>query len=90
MSGEDPAAAEVRAQRAENLEVAYAANPARFRHRRPEPPKLPTIAWINEPGTAEGPTGPWTSVHPLDPIPPLPSSATLTSPDYEDPIVWTA
>ena len=46
-------AAEVRAQRAETLEVAYAANPARFRHRRPEPPKLPTIAWINEPVTAE-------------------------------------
>jgi len=46
-------AAEVRAQRAETLEVAYAANPARFRHRRPEPPKLPTIAWINEPITAE-------------------------------------
>jgi len=46
-------AAEVRTQRAETLEVAYAANPARFRHRRPEPPKLPTIAWINEPVTAE-------------------------------------
>ena len=22
---------------------------ARFRHRRPQPPKLPTVAWINEP-----------------------------------------
>jgi len=42
-------AAEVRAQRAETLEAAYAANPARFRHRRPEPPKLPTVAWINDP-----------------------------------------
>jgi putative transposase len=42
-------AAEVRAQRAETLEVAYADNPARFRHRKPEPPSLPTIAWINEP-----------------------------------------
>ncbi len=45
-------AAEVRAQRAETLDAAYAANPARFRHRRPQPPKLPklpSIAWINEP-----------------------------------------
>lgn len=42
-------AIEVRAKRAETLGAAYAANPARFRHRRPEPPKLPTIAWINEP-----------------------------------------
>jgi putative transposase len=36
------------------LEAAYAANPARFRHRRPEPPKLPTVAWINEPNVDEG------------------------------------
>ena len=42
-------AAEVRAQRAETLQAAYAANPVRFRHRRPEPPELPTVAWINEP-----------------------------------------
>ncbi|MBA2317881.1 MAG: hypothetical protein H0V93_08900 [Euzebyales bacterium] len=42
-------AAEVRAQRAATLNAAYAANPARFRHRRPHPPKLPTAAWINEP-----------------------------------------
>lgn len=42
-------AIEVRAKRAETLGAAYAANPARYRHRRPEPPKLPTIAWINEP-----------------------------------------
>jgi putative transposase len=42
-------AAEVRRQRAETLDAAYAANPARFCHRRPEPPKLPTVAWINEP-----------------------------------------
>lgn len=48
-------AAEVRAQRAETLAAAYAANPARFRHRRPEPPKLPTIAWINEPLATDGP-----------------------------------
>lgn len=42
-------ATEIRAQRAVTLDAAYAANPARFRHRRPQPPKLPTVAWINEP-----------------------------------------
>jgi len=42
-------AAEIRAQRAVTLAAAYTANPARFRHRRPTPPKLPTVAWINEP-----------------------------------------
>ncbi len=42
-------AKEVRAKRAVTLDGAYAANPARFRHRRPTPPKLPTAAWINRP-----------------------------------------
>lgn len=42
-------ATEIRAQRAVTLNAAYATNPARFRHRRPQPPKLPTVAWINEP-----------------------------------------
>lgn len=42
-------ATEVRAQRQVTLDAAYAANPARFRRRRPQPPKLPTVAWINEP-----------------------------------------
>jgi putative transposase len=42
-------AAEIRAQRAATLDAAYAADPARFRHRRPHPPQLPTVAWINEP-----------------------------------------
>jgi len=42
-------AGEVRRQRAATLDAAYAANPARFRHRRPTPPALPTVAWINEP-----------------------------------------
>lgn len=42
-------ATEVRAKRAETLAAAYAANPARFRHREPEPPELPTVAWINDP-----------------------------------------
>lgn len=42
-------AKEIRAQRGVTLDAAYAANPARFRHRRPHPPKLPTVAWINDP-----------------------------------------
>ena len=42
-------AAEVRAKRVETLDAAYRANPGRFRHRRPSPPKLPTAAWINKP-----------------------------------------
>ena len=42
-------APEIRAHRAVTLNAAYTANPARFRHRPPSPPKLPTIAWINEP-----------------------------------------
>lgn len=46
-------APEVRAQRATTLDAAYAANPARFRHRPPAPPKLPTVAWINEPSNEQ-------------------------------------
>ena len=46
-------AAEIRAQRAETLQAAYAASPGRFRHRRPEPPQPPTMAWINEPLPAQ-------------------------------------
>jgi len=46
-------ATDVRAQRAETLGAAYESNPSRFRHRRPEPPELPTVAWINEPNTEE-------------------------------------
>ena len=42
-------ATEIRAQRARTLDAAYAANPDRFRRRRPTPPKLPTVAWINDP-----------------------------------------
>jgi putative transposase len=42
-------ATEIRANRARTLDAAYAANPDRFRHRRPTPPKLPTEAWINDP-----------------------------------------
>jgi hypothetical protein len=39
----------VRTQRAATLAPAQAANPTRFHGRRPEPPKLPTVAWINDP-----------------------------------------
>ena len=42
-------AVEVRAERARTLGAAYAVNPERFRHRRPTPPKLPAVAWINDP-----------------------------------------
>ena len=42
-------AVEVRSERARTLDTAYAANPDRFRHRRPAPPKLPSAAWINDP-----------------------------------------
>ena len=44
-------AVEIRAQRAITLDAAYVANPARFAA-RPTPPKLPTVAWINEPREA--------------------------------------
>ena len=42
-------ASQIRQQRQATLHAAYNANPARFRHRRPEPPKLPAAAWINQP-----------------------------------------
>ncbi|MGH9072240.1 MAG: transposase [Acidimicrobiales bacterium] len=42
-------AGEVRARRSDTLATAYEANPARFGHRRPQPPKLPSVAWINQP-----------------------------------------
>ena len=42
-------AIEVRVQRQVTLNAAYTANPTRFRHRQPEAPALPTVAWINEP-----------------------------------------
>jgi hypothetical protein len=40
---------QVRDQRRKALHAAYATNPARFGHRRPEPPRLPAAAWINQP-----------------------------------------
>lgn len=42
-------AAEVRVQRQHTLDAAYAAHPERFGDRRPTAPKLPTVAWINQP-----------------------------------------
>ena len=39
----------IREQRQAVLNAAYTANPARFRHRQPQPPKLPDQAWINQP-----------------------------------------
>jgi hypothetical protein len=38
----------VRAQREATLAAAYTAHPERF-NRRPVPPKIPAVAWINEP-----------------------------------------
>ena len=43
----------VRARRAEVLTAAYAEHPERFVRKPPEPPALPTAAWINQP--KEGP-----------------------------------
>jgi putative transposase len=42
-------ATEVRAQRQQTLNTAYAAHPERFGNRRPLAPKLPAVAWINQP-----------------------------------------
>jgi putative transposase len=41
--------ASIHAQRAQVLKAAYAANPARFKHRVPTPPELPTVVGINLP-----------------------------------------
>ena len=40
---------QVHQQRQATLHAAYNADPTRFRHRHPEPPKLPVAAWINQP-----------------------------------------
>jgi len=42
-------ATEIRELRQRTLDVAYAANPNRFSGRTPTAPKLPTVAWINQP-----------------------------------------
>jgi putative transposase len=40
---------DVQDARTQVLAIAYAANPRRFCNRRPTPPRMPTIAWINKP-----------------------------------------
>ncbi len=42
-------ASAVQAARTATLNAAYTADPRRFCNRRPAPPKMPTIAWINKP-----------------------------------------
>ena len=42
-------ATDVQAARTQVLAAAYATNPRRFCNRRPAPPKMPTMAWINKP-----------------------------------------
>ena len=44
---------EVRAQRQETLNVAFATNPLRFRHRAPRAPQLADVVWINKPAEEE-------------------------------------
>jgi putative transposase len=46
-------AEQVQARRAEVLTDVYAAHPERFVRKPPEPPVLPTVAWINKPSTQE-------------------------------------
>jgi len=46
-------AEQVQAARAKVLTGAYTAHPKRFVRKPPEPPALPTIAWINQPETQE-------------------------------------
>ena len=42
-------AIEIRAQRQQTLNTAHAEHPHRFGNRRPQAPRLPTAAWINQP-----------------------------------------
>jgi putative transposase len=46
------------AQRAQTLQLAYAAQPLRFKGRIPQPPTLPTAAWINPPKETAQPETP--------------------------------
>ena len=46
-------ATEIRNQRQATLTAAYVANPIRFRHRPPQAPVLPEVAWSNPPATEE-------------------------------------
>ena len=45
----DGTAVALTAQRAVTLDAAFAAHPMRFKGRSPNPPVLPTAAWINPP-----------------------------------------
>jgi putative transposase len=49
-------AAALTVQRAATLKAAFAANPTRFKGRVPQPPALPTAAWINPPNKETNPT----------------------------------
>ena len=42
-------AAAIRVQRSLTLNAAFAAHPLRFKGIAPQPPELPTAAWINPP-----------------------------------------
>jgi putative transposase len=42
-------AGEIRVQRQATHDAAHAAHPERFGHHRPQAPKLPKAAWINQP-----------------------------------------
>lgn len=51
----DGTAVALTAKRAVTLDAAFAANPIRFKGRAPQPPQLPTAAWINPPKTTSAP-----------------------------------
>lgn len=51
----DGTAVALTAKRAVTLGTAFAANPIRFKGRVPQPPQLPTAAWINPPKTTSAP-----------------------------------
>jgi len=43
-------------QRADTLNTAFAAHPRRFKGHCPQPPTLPSAAWINPPTQENSPT----------------------------------
>ena len=47
-------ARQVQQQRQRVLDAAYAAHPERFVNKRPQPPVVPTAAWINPPENKQG------------------------------------
>ena len=50
-------------ERQRALDVAFLANPNRFKRNAPRPPALPTAAWINPPKKEAAPTSPSTTAH---------------------------